>query len=46
LAAVNPSGLVIAGRDRAVLFELAIEVLHEVARFVHFFAFAKLKVTG
>ena|SRR5215211_8622325 len=29
-------GLVVAGRNRAVLLELAIEVLHEVARFVHF----------
>jgi len=29
-------GLVIAGRDRSVLLELAIEVLHEVARLVQF----------
>ena len=29
-------GLVIAGRNRSVLLELAIEVLHEVARLVHF----------
>jgi hypothetical protein len=38
-------GLVIAGRDRAVLFELAIEVLHEVARFVHFFVVEALKLS-
>jgi flagellar FliL protein len=39
-------GLVIAGRDRAVLFELAIEVLDEVARFVHFFVVEALKLSS
>ena len=29
--------LIVAGRNRSVLLELAIEVFHEVARFVHFF---------
>jgi hypothetical protein len=29
-------GLIVAGRNRSVLLELAIEVFHEVARFVQF----------
>ena len=38
-------GLVIAGRNRSVLLELTIEVLHEVARFVHFFVVEALKLS-
>ena len=38
-------GLVVAGRNRAVLLELAIEVLHEVARFVHFLVVEALNLS-
>lgn len=38
-------GLVVAGRNRAVLLELAIEVLHEVASFVHFLVVEALNLS-
>jgi hypothetical protein len=38
-------GLVIAGRDRSVLLELAIEVFHEVARLVQLLVVWALKLS-
>ena len=38
-------GLVIAGRDRSVLLELAIEVPHEVARLVQFLVVRALNLS-
>ena len=38
-------GLVVAGCNRSVLLELTVEVLHEVARFVHFFVVEALKLS-
>ena len=37
-------GLVVAGRNRSVLLELTVEVLHEVSRLVHFLVVEALKL--
>jgi hypothetical protein len=38
-------GLVVAGRNRSVLLELTVEVLHEVSRLVHFLVVEALKLS-
>jgi hypothetical protein len=38
-------GLIVAGGNGSVLFELAIEVFHEVARFVHFLVVGALELS-